>query len=128
MRLLLDTHAFLWAVEDPRKLSPVARRRIESASTRVFVSLATLWELAIKESLGRLQSRRPLDVLVEDALALHRFEQLDVRLPHVRRLTALPRLHGDPFDRMLVAQAIEERCVLVTRDRVVQGYPVEHLW
>ena len=78
----------------------------------MFVSLATLWELAIKESLGRLQSRRPLDV----------------RLPHVRRLTALPRLHGDLFDRMLVAQAIEERCVLVTRDRAVQGYPVELLW
>ena len=71
MRLLLDTHALLWAVDDPRKLSPVARRRIEAGRNRVFVSLASLWELAIKGSVGRLETARPLGVILEDALELH---------------------------------------------------------
>jgi PIN domain nuclease of toxin-antitoxin system len=128
VRLLLDSHAFLWAVEDPRKLPPAVRRRIETGRTRVFVSLASLWELAVKESAGRLQTVRPLDVLLEDALSLHGFEQLGVEVRHALRLAKLPMLHGDPFDRMLVAQAIEERCTLVTRDTTLHAYPVEHLW
>jgi PIN domain nuclease of toxin-antitoxin system len=128
MRLLLDTHALVWATQDPKQLSPLVRRRIESSKNRVFVSLASFWELAVKESTGRLRTSRPLDVLLEDAVRLHGFEQMDVRLSHAVRLVELPRIHGDPFDRMLVAQAIEERCTLVTKDRRIQAYPVEHLW
>lgn len=128
MRLLLDTHALLWAVDDPRRLSPTARRRIEQGRNRVFVSLASFWELAVKHSAGRLETTRPLDVLFEDALELHGFEPLDVGMRHAMRLAKLPDLHGDPFDRMLVAQAIEERCTLVTRDRALRSYPVDALW
>jgi PIN domain nuclease of toxin-antitoxin system len=128
VKLLLDTHALIWAVEDPRSLSPVVRRRIEAGRNRVFVSMASLWEIAVKESTGKLRTMRPLDVFLEDALELHGFEQLGVQIDHAIRLAKLPPLHGDPFDRMLVAQAIEERCTLVTRDRALQAYPVEHLW
>jgi len=128
MRLLLDTHALLWAVEDPRQLSPLVRRRIETGRNRVFVSFASLWELAVKESEGRLRTSRPLDVVLEDAVDLHGFEQMDLEIRHAIRLAKLPVLHGDPFDRMLVAQAIEERCTLITKDRAIQAYPVEHLW
>lgn len=128
MRLLLDTHALLWAVEDPRRLSPTARRRIEQGRNRVFVSLASLWELAVKSSAGRLETTRPLDVIFEDALELQGFEPLDVQVRHAIRLAKLPDLHHDLFDRMLVAQAIEERCTLVTHDRALQSYPVELLW
>lgn len=128
MRLLLDTHALLWAVEDPKRLSPVVRRRIENGRNRVFVSLASLWELAIKGAVGRLETSRPLDVIIEDALELHGFEQMDLRIDHALRIAKLPALHGDPFDRMIVAQAIEERCTLVTRDRTLQAYPVDHVW
>jgi len=128
VRLLLDTHALLWAVEDPKRLSPVVRRRIENGRNRVFVSLASLWELAIKGAVGRLETSRPLDVIIEDALELHGFEQMDLRIDHALRIAKLPALHGDPFDRMIVAQAIEERCTLVTRDRTLQAYPVDHVW
>jgi len=128
MRLLLDTHALVWATQDPKQLSPVVRRRIENGKNRVFVSLASFWELAVKESTGRLQFSRPLDVLFDDAVKLHGFEQIDVRVRHAARLVDLPRIHGDPFDRMLVAQAIDERCTLVTKDRRMHAYPVEHIW
>ena len=128
MRLLLDTHALMWAVEDPRQLSPLVRRRIEAGRNRVFVSFASLWELAVKQSAGRLGTTRPLDVVLEDAVTLHGFEQMDLELRHAIRLASLPVLHGDPFDRMLVAQAIEERCTLITKDRAIQAYPVDHLW
>jgi PIN domain nuclease of toxin-antitoxin system len=128
MKLLLDAHALLWAVEDPARLSPKVRRRIEPGATRVLVSIASIWELAIKESIGRLGTKRPLDVVLEDALVLHGFEQLDIDVRHALRVAKLPSLHGDPFDRMLVAQAIEERCTLVTSDRALDAYPVETLW
>jgi PIN domain nuclease of toxin-antitoxin system len=94
----------------------------------VFVSLASLWELAIKGAVGRLETSRPLDVVIEDALELHGFEQMDLRIDHALRIAKLPALHGDPFDRMIAAQAIEERCTLVTRDRTLQAYPVDHVW
>lgn len=128
MRLLLDTHALLWAVDDPQLLSPTVRRRIENGRNRVFVSFASLWELAVKQSVGKVGTRRPLDLILEDAVQLHGFEEMDLALKHAIRVATLPLLHGDPFDRMLVAQAIEERCVLITKDRAIQAYPVEHVW
>ena len=128
MRLLLDTHAFVWAVEDPARLPRGVRTEIEDGSNAVSVSVVSIWEAGTKARLGRLALIRPIDVLVDDALREFDFAILNLRLAHALRVESLPALHGDPFDRMLVAQAIEERLTLVTRDPALHAYPVDHLW
>lgn len=128
MRLLLDTHAFLWEVGGDRKLPGRVRKVIEDPRNTVCVSVASIWEAGTKSRLGRLRFSRPLDILVAEALDQFDFSVLDVELRHALRVVELPALHGDPFDRMLVAQAIEERMTLVTRDPALHAYPVDHLW
>ena len=128
MRLLLDTHAFLWFVTGDRRLSRTARRHLEDRRSERFLSVASIWEMAIKLSLGRLQLDVPLaDVVAEGAIE-NGISVMLVRPEHAIGLSVLPLHHRDPFDRMLVAQAIEERCTLITKDRAIHAYPVEHLW
>jgi PIN domain nuclease of toxin-antitoxin system len=123
MSLLLDTQVLLWCLGDPERLSRKARRRIESASEVVFVSVVSAWEIAIKRGLGKLDAPEDLDAqLVEK-----RFTELTLRLHHVRVLSELPSLHGDPFDRMLVAQAKSDELVFVTADQILRSYPVKSL-
>jgi PIN domain nuclease of toxin-antitoxin system len=128
VRLLIDSHAVLWSVEDESKLPSRIARLLANGRNRQFVSIATIWELATKVSLGRLRLTRPFDVVMRDAIEIHGYELLEVSMGHALRVATLPPLHGDPFDRMLVAQAIEERCTLVTSDRALDAYPVETLW
>lgn len=128
MRLLLDTHAFIWAVEAPARLPRAVRSAIEDRGNTVTLSVVTVWETGMKAKLGRLGLTRPIDTLVTDAISELGFEVLPVALRHALRLTSLEPIHGDPFDRMLVAQAIEERMTLVTRDPALHAYPVDHLW
>lgn len=123
MNLLLDTHVLLWWANDPARLADEARAAIANVENDVFVSAASVWEAAIKEAAGRLDSPSPL----EDAAAAAGIAELPIRWRHARRAAALPPLHRDPFDRMLVAQALEERLVLVTRDPLVQQYPAPTL-
>jgi PIN domain nuclease of toxin-antitoxin system len=128
MRVLVDLHVLIWSVDDPGRLSPRVRRLLADGRNRQFVSMASIWELAMKMSIGKLRLERPFDVTIQDAIDIHRYELLDVRLAHTLRLATLPPIHRDPFDRMLVSQAIEERCTLVTRNREIQAYPVDHIW
>lgn len=123
MRLLLDSHAFLWFSSDSPRLSRRANDAI-MAAREVRLSYASIWEMAIKQALGRLK----LQDLPEDMATRAGIELLSIELPHLRHLQHLPHHHGDPFDRMLVAQAIEEGLTLVTADRNVQRYPVAWLW
>lgn len=118
MNLLLDTHVFIWWDEGAR-LSPRARGAIQEAG-EVFVSAASAWEIAIKASLGRVRTTRK----VAAAVAESGFGELPVLFSHAERLTALPRHHGDPFDRLLIAQALEEDLVIVTRDGMFARYGV----
>jgi len=113
MNLLLDTHAFLWAVDNHPRLSPQARAAIIDGGNIVFVSVATAWEIAIKKSIGKLAI--PSGDYLEE-LRLHRFTPLDITTEHALAVETLPPHHKDPFDRMLIAQAQVEQLTLVTRD------------
>lgn len=124
MRLLLDTHIALWAIADDPRLSPSARGLIADPDNEVLVSVASLWEIAIKHALGR---GGPNDMPVSAAAASTYFEEagfglLKIAAAHVFAVEQLPRLHGDPFDRMLVAQALAVPLRLVTHDPQVAQY------
>ena len=116
-RILLDTHLLLWAVAEPRKLPPGARKRIEEAD--VFVSAASLWEVSIKAALGKLAAD-PAELLAEIEPA--GFTLLPITGEHAAAVAKLPTVHADPFDRMLVAQAKTEPLLLLTNDAVLAGY------
>ncbi len=121
MRLLLDTHIALWAASDDPKLSPSARIIIGDPENTILVSVVSLWEIAIKQSLRGLRAiRDPLPLTLEaasEAFSESGFDILDVTPEHVLALAILPLHHGDPFDRMLVAQASSESLGLLTSDR-----------
>lgn len=118
MRLLLDTHVFLWAVADSRKLNAAARRLIQEAD-EVRVSAASIWEIAIKAGLGKLSGDADqLAAAVEDS----GFAELPVTSRHAAMVARLPPHHGDPFDRLLVAQALAEPLILLTADRTLARY------
>jgi PIN domain nuclease of toxin-antitoxin system len=119
LRLLLDTHILLWWLAENPKLSMAARARIAEAEI-VFVSAASVWEMAIKVSTGKL--RAPDDL--EKQLQRHGFEQLPVSVNHALGVATLPRHHADPFDRMLVAQASLESLTLVTADSQLSAYGI----
>lgn len=121
MRLLLDTHALIWALAEPQRLSAATREALTNPAHAVFVSAASAWEIAIKAALGRLDF--PLHAW-EEALAAAGFAELPVRAPHAIAAAALPRHHADPFDRMLVAQAQLEGLTLVSQDAAFGAYAV----
>lgn len=121
MNLLLDTHAFLWAVDDNPNLSAIARKAIEDGENVVFVSAATAWEIAIKRAIGKL--RAPKEDYLEE-LRLHRFTPLSITTEHALMVENLPFHHRDPFDRMLIAQAQQENLSIVTRDSHMKAYDV----
>lgn len=120
MRVLLDTHVVLWWLRNDRKLSPHSRARINSASD-VYVSSVSIWETAMKVSRGTLKV--DLDALAAQ-IELDGFLELGISHQHAAAVTLLPYIHRDPFDRMLVAQAMCESVILLTADRVLANYPV----
>lgn len=120
MNLLLDTRVLLWAFTDDETLSGAARGAIVEGHNRVFVSAVTAWEIAIKKALGKLQAP---DNFVEE-LDRHRFTPLPITCAHALAVERLPPIHTDPFDRLLVAQAILEKFVLVTRDNRIAQYDI----
>lgn len=128
MKLLLDTHALLWFLEGSDRLSSKARTAIEDlGNTRLF-SIAGAWEMAIKVSLAKLNLTAPFEQLIPAQLDANAIQLLPVLPRHVAALIPLPFHHRDPFDRMLVAQAIVEDAVLVSADPMLDAYEVQRLW
>lgn len=128
MKLLLDTHAFLWFVAGDSQMSAKARRRIEDARNESFVSIASVWELAIKLGLGKLRLTDSLAETLERATRDNRIALLPISKAHAIAVSLLPDHHRDPFDRMLVAQAQADEMLLVTRDSVFDAYAVRRIW
>lgn len=128
MRLLLDTHAFLWWVADDERLSPRAAALIAEPSNEVLVSAATAWEVVVKSALGRVEVPTPVDRFLTAQIEANAFIPLPIHMRHTLGLAALPQIHRDPFDRILVAQAVAEDLTIVSRDRVMDGYPVTVEW
>ena len=127
MTYLLDTAPFLWAVADPGKLSRKARRICESQRETLVLSVASLWEIMIKCGVGGLRIANPARTLPDWVAALGA-RVLKVEAAHAYHLHGLPPIHRDPFDRMLVAQAMAENLPLLTSDQYIQRYPVRCVW
>ena len=123
--LLLDTHALLWALSAPRRLPARVAASLRDPNTEVYVSAVSTWEIAIKSALGKITA--DLAAIVDAARAAD-FEELPITIAHTERLRALPAHHRDPFDRLLVAQAVEEHLTIVTHDRLIAAYSVARLW
>lgn len=121
MRLLLDTHIFLWSCVKPDRVARPAREAIADPANEVYVSTANAWEIAIKCALGRMDF--PIERFEELRAALG-FGVLDITVSHALAIGSLPHHHGDPFDRILIAQAREEGMALVTEDRLLGRYDV----
>jgi PIN domain nuclease of toxin-antitoxin system len=126
-RLLLDTHAFLWLAADGPLSGPAAAALV-SEDSEVFLSLASVWEMAVKSSLGRLTLHLPLERLVREQARANSLQLLGIHIDHVLEVEHLPWVHRDPFDRLLVAQARREGLCLVSRDAVLDGYGIDRLW
>ena len=128
MKLLLDTHAFIWWDSDPSKLSADALEALQDREGLVMLSVASVWEMQIKSQLGRLTLDLPLAEIVRTQQTANGIQILPVELEHVLALDALPQHHRDPFDRILVAQATAEDAVLVSGDSKLSRYAVQLIW
>jgi len=127
-RLLLDTHTFLWWAADASELSDTARKAISDSGNECFLSIASCWEMAIKSSLGKLRLTKPVERFVNDLITENGFRLLAIELRHATKVEALPFHHRDPFDRILLAQAITEKLTIVSADSMFSSYGVKLLW
>jgi len=128
MIVLLDTHTFLWFIEGSERVSPVAQQLIEDPQTTRLVSIASLWEIAIKSSLGKLELTLSLPEVVEQHIYGNAMELYPITPQHLERLRQLPFHHRDPFDRLLAAQSLEAGTSLLSRDPYFDWYGVDRRW
>jgi len=127
MKLLLDTHIFIWWADQPEKLSTAALSALEDEANELLLSVASVWEMQIKIQLGKLKLSLPLKELIKSQQETNELTLLPVALTHVLALDALPLHHKDPFDRLLIAQSTEEDLTLVSADSQFSAYPAKLL-
>ncbi len=128
MKILLDTHAFLWAITEDAQLSRRAREIFMARTSELFLSVASIWEILIKVQLKKLPLTKPVISFLREQLANNNIHVLPIVLDHVARLEDLPMHHRDPFDRILVAQSLEEGWPLLSADPLLARYPAELIW
>jgi PIN domain nuclease of toxin-antitoxin system len=128
MRLLIDTHCWLWWFGDPDRLNDDAKRLIANKANTVYLSSASSWEIAIKAALGKLQIPEPPGKYVPSRLSSQGMSSLPIEHRHALHVFSLPHHHRDPFDRMLVAQAQVESLPILTADQLLSAYDVKLIW
>jgi len=127
-KILLDTHIWLWSILSPEKLGEEGHSMIEKAENELFLSAASSWEIAIKYKTGRLSLPEPPEIFILQRLIRDDIKPLSIEHHHACRVSALPVIHRDPFDRILIAQAQTEKLLLITADQQLKGYDVEMLF
>lgn len=128
MKVLLDTHAFIWRVTNDPQLSQTAKATIANPSNTVFFSVINGWEIIIKQGTGKLTLPEPAETYIPSRIAANQFTILPVQLSHILQVASLPDLHRDPFDRLLIAQSQVENISIISIDRYVVQYPVNVIW
>ena len=128
MKVLLDTHAFLWSVTDDPQLSALAKETIANPENIILFSVVSAWEIIIKQGTGKLTLPEPAETYIPSRLEANQFSTLPVNLSHVLQVASLPALHRDPFDRLLVAQSQVEAIPIISVDQFVKQYPVTVIW
>lgn len=128
MRLLLDTHTFIWFVIDSHRLSVIVRSFVEDENNEKLLSAASVWKIAIKQSTGKLIFGLPFRVFIEQQISLNSIELLNINLDHIDVVAALPFHHREPFDRLLIAQAMVEQIPILSVDSAFDAYPINRLW
>jgi PIN domain nuclease of toxin-antitoxin system len=129
LKLLLDTHTFLWFINGDTKLSVPAREAIEDLNNERFISIASIWEMSIKNGLGKLPFAQPIEIFIPDQLKANRIDILPITQEHAFLAGRLPLHHRDPFDRMLIAQSLSEKIPLVSSDSTFDAYAdLTRLW
>lgn len=128
MKALLDTHAFLWLIAGDRRVSKTAKKIFLDKENRLFFSAASLWEICIKMNLGKLSLKRGWLEIIQNEMKANTIQWLPIEVLHCFELTKLPFHHRDPFDRMLIAQAMVEDMVLLSRDIRLSDYEITRVW
>ena len=128
MKYLLDTHALLWIVTDSPKLSRKAKKLYLDTDNIILFSMASIWELSIKSSLGKIEFDKTLENFVEEHIKGNNIQILNIELPHILRVEQLPFYHRDPFDRLLIAQLMENNLSIISYDKMFDPYKVKRIW
>ena len=128
MNLLLDTHVFIWMLDGDKRMSQYARELIEDQDNNLYMSVASVWEMTIKSGMGRLNVPTPPTTLIKDHIYANDIQLLPITPAHFDVLHTLPYHHKDPFDRLIIAQAIHEKMNLVTKDALFAPYTVQIVW
>jgi PIN domain nuclease of toxin-antitoxin system len=128
VRVLIDTHIFIWYVQNSERLPSSVASFINDGRNDVLLSIASVWEMAIKQSTGKLNLGVPYANFIEEQMRINSMELLPLSLEHLEVVTTLPFHHRDPFDRLLIAQAIVEDIVIVSADSIFSLYPVQRKW
>lgn len=128
MKFLLDTHTFLWFIDDDKKLSSYARDLIENTDNQCFISMVSIWEMSIKSSLGKLDIPLPINNLYQNHIIANEFDILPIQLKYLQTFHDLPFYHNDPFDRMIIAQSMVENTPIIGCDKVFKDYDVNLFW
>ncbi len=128
MKVLLDTHAFLWLITDDDRLSENARQTFLNTENSLFFCAASLWEICIKKSLGKISLKNGWFQTIQEEMEINTIQWLPIEMTHCAEVTELPFHHRDPFDRMLIAQAIVEEMKLLSRDSRLSDYAIELIW